>query len=93
MPASNETSEKADAMIGEGLELMLVGMGVVFCFLVLLVVVMSLTGAFFQKHADKFPDPEPASEPAGASPALAAGDTNAKIAVAVAAAYRARKSG
>jgi oxaloacetate decarboxylase gamma subunit len=81
-------------MIGEGFELMLVGMGVVFCFLVLLVVVLNLTGAFFQKYSDKFPDPVPEAPPANGGnggPTRPAGDTNAKVAVALAAAYRARK--
>ena len=80
-------------MIGEGFELMLYGMGMVFCFLVLLVVVMNLTGAFFQKHADRFPDPVPQAKPASGAGGASrtAGDTNAKVAAAVAAAYRARK--
>jgi len=42
-------------MIGEGLELMLVGMGVVFSFLVLLVVLMRVSGALL----NKLPEPEP----------------------------------
>ena len=81
---------------------MLVGMGVVFSFLVLLVVVMSLTGAFFQKYADRFPDPVPEAKPAsgrsGGAATRTAGDASAKVAVAVAAAVgvaaaRARASG
>lgn len=85
------TNENADTMIGEGFELMLVGMGVVFCFLVLLVGVMTLTGWFFQKYASRFPAPEPeAPRPIGVAPQTA-GDANAKVAAAVAAAYRVRK--
>lgn len=85
------TNENAETMIGEGFELMLVGMGVVFSFLVLLVVVMTLTGAFFQKYADRFPEPEPEAPRPSGEGAQAAGDARAKVAAAVAAAYRARK--
>lgn len=70
---------------------MLVGMGVVFSFLVLLVVVMNLTGAFFKKHSSRFPDAVPAAKPASVGAARTVGDAAAKVAVAVAAAYRARK--
>ena len=70
---------------------MLVGMGVVCCFLILLVVVMTLSGWFFQKFSDRFAEPEPAPKTPGGGAPRAAGDANAKVAAAVAAAYRARK--
>jgi len=67
---------------------MVVGMGVVFAFLVLLVVVMSASGAFFTRNG------LPAIEPVGASPASGASklatDDKARVAVALAAAYRSR---
>ena len=71
---------------------MLTGMGVVFSFLVLLVVFMTMSGAFFRKFSAKFPEPEPAAKPVGGGVTRKpAAETSAKVAVAVAAAYRARK--
>ena len=70
----------------EGFELMLIGMGVVFCFLVLLVVCLQVMGKFFEKFSHLFPEPEP---PATAS-MLAADHPQAATAIALAAAYRAR---
>ena len=75
-------------MIGEGLELMFVGMGVVFAFLVMLVFLMKLSGALLSK----FPEPEPPAKPAGpAAGGSAAAKGQDSVAVALAAAYRARK--
>ncbi len=81
-------------MIGEGIELMVVGMGVVFSFLVLLVILMQVTGALL----NRLPEPETAPQRTGGN-----GNGNgqsgqtgqsktasAKVAVAVAAAYRRR---
>lgn len=75
-------------MIEEGFELMLVGMGVVFAFLILLVGVMILSGAFFKKYAHWFPEPEVV--PVAPSRAKLSRDASAKIAVALASAYRNR---
>lgn len=44
-------------MINEGLFLMFVGMTVVFSFLILLVIVMSLSAKFFESFAEYFPEP------------------------------------
>ena len=73
-------------IIQEGVELMAVGMGVVFSFLVLLVVFMTLSGAFFQKFSKWFAEPQQPDAPA----ARPADDASAKIAVALAAALRAK---
>lgn len=81
-------------MIGEGFELMLVGMGVVFSFLVLLVILMKISGSLLSK----LPEPEVAVAPSSGSssaggPASGArsGEASAKLAVALAAAHRAQK--
>jgi oxaloacetate decarboxylase gamma subunit len=76
-------------MIGEGFELMLVGMGVVFSFLVMMVFLMKISGALLSK----FPEPEAPVKPAapGAGSAAGAGQKSASMAVAIATAYRARK--
>ena len=71
-------------IINEGVELMVVGMSVVFAFLVLLVVFMTLSGAFFQKFSHLFSEPQQPAAPAAKS----ASDEQAKIAVALAAAHR-----
>ena len=75
-----------DNIIQEGVELMAVGMGVVFAFLVLLVVFMTLSGAFFTKYSRWFSEPQAPAPPAPRQ----ASDTAAKIAVAVAAAHRSK---
>ena len=61
---------------------MIVGMGVVFTFLVLLVAFMSLSGAFFTRFSHLFPE----SKPSAAAPKPA--DSSEKLAVALATAYR-----
>ncbi|MDA0766301.1 MAG: OadG family protein [Verrucomicrobia bacterium] len=73
-------------IINEGVELMGVGMGVVFAFLILLVGFMTLCGAFFQKFSHLFAEPP---QPDAPKPGKA-GDVAAKVAVAIAAAHRAR---
>ena len=79
-------------MIGEGLELMIVGMGVVFSFLVLLVILMQASGALL----NRLPEPEPAPQRTGGNGNGQSGqskEASAKMAVALAAAYRAKHSG
>lgn len=71
-----------------GLELMVAGMGTVFLFLVTLVVLMLLAGAFFQKYAHCFPEDEIAPEP---TPEPEADNSLATIAVAVAVVVRERQ--
>ena len=85
-------------MIAEGFELMLVGMGTVFAFLVLLVFCMHLMGKFAARIAHLLPaEEERPTPPAGAAAgnaaltaAAAAQPAAARIAAAVAAAHRAR---
>ncbi|MDG1357659.1 MAG: OadG family protein [Akkermansiaceae bacterium] len=76
-------------MIAEGLELMMVGMGVVFSFLVLLVILMKLSGFLLSK----FPEPEePVKAASKAGQGGAAGSrASATMAVALAAAHRRQK--
>ena len=85
-------------MIGEGFELMVVGMGVVFSFLVLLVLLMQVSGALL----NRLPEPEPAPQRTGGNGNKNGNGTgqpgqskeaSAKVAVALAAAYRKRHGG
>lgn len=71
-------------MIDEGIELMIVGMGVVFSFLILLVGFMHLSGGLFTRF---FPEPEPEES----SPAKESAGRLEHQAVALAAAYRRRR--
>ena len=75
-----------DNIIQEGVELMAVGMGVVFAFLVLLVVFMNLSGAFFTKFSHWFSEPQAPAPPVPRQ----ANDTVAKVAVAIAVAHRSK---
>ena len=68
-------------MIGEGLELMVAGMSVVFLFLALMVVVMSISSGILKR----FDKPEEATLKMGAG---GAGDPMAEVAVAIAAVRR-----
>lgn len=68
-------------MIGEGLELMVAGMGVVFLFLTLMVLVMNISAGILKR----FDKPEEAKPQAIAG---SAGDPLAEIAVAIAAVQR-----
>ena len=69
-----------DDLIGQGLVLMIVGMGVVFAFLTLLVAAMSGSAAFFKKFAHLFPEEkQPQSGPRKAA------EDYSEIAVAIAA--------
>ena len=76
-------------MIGEGFELMLVGMGVVFSFLVLLVILMKVSGSLLSK----FPEPEQTAKPSGSAGSGSGARTSATMAVAIAAAHRTQKGG
>lgn len=67
-------------LLMEGLYLMVVGMSVVFCFLLLLVWTMLGSAYFFKKFSTYFPD-EPQLPPGG----VKNGDHYAEIAVALAA--------
>ncbi len=66
---------------------MFVGMSVVFAFLVLLVCFMYLSGNFFTRFSKLFPEPEAS----GPSPEPKPIHSSEKQAVALAAAYRARR--
>lgn len=77
-------------MIAAGLQLMVLGMTIVFVFLILLVFLMSLMGALVRRFA-----PEPVTAPstgAAASASAAAGsfDTHIPAVLAAVAAHRAR---
>jgi oxaloacetate decarboxylase gamma subunit len=81
-------------MMGEGFELMVVGMGVVFSFLVLLVVLMRVSGSLL----NRLPEPEPAPQRTGGNgngngngQSGQSKEASAKMAVALAAAYRAKR--
>jgi sodium pump decarboxylase gamma subunit len=50
-------------MVAEGLRLMAVGMFTVFAFLILLVGLMELSAAFFERTVHWFAEDEPASDP------------------------------
>lgn len=65
-------------MINQGLILMIIGMATVFAFLVLLVVAMNGSAAFFRKFAHLFPEEKAAAPAPKADPA-------AEIAIALAA--------
>ena len=68
-------------MMMQGVVLMVIGMVTVFAFLVLMIVAMNCSAAFFSKFAHLFPEPEAAPAPKKA----AAADPTAEIAVALAA--------
>lgn len=73
---------------------MLIGMGVVFAFLISMVVLMTGVAAFFRKFAHLFPEADAEvkkSPPSGGGAPRVEADQSTKLAVAVAAAYRARK--
>ncbi|RKX40313.1 MAG: oxaloacetate decarboxylase subunit gamma [Verrucomicrobia bacterium] len=66
-------------LLMQGIVLMVIGMATVFAFLVLLILAMSGSAAFFHKFAHLFP------EEAAEAPKAAAADPVAEIAVALAA--------
>ncbi|PKM11458.1 MAG: hypothetical protein CVV13_09145 [Gammaproteobacteria bacterium HGW-Gammaproteobacteria-3] len=77
-----------NALLMEGMELMLVGMGIVFLFLALLVVAASLMSAFVEKF---FPAPLPTTS--AETPATGSNTTDPRIIAAIASAvhhYRSR---
>ena len=69
------------SVLENGLELLVLGMGGVFVFLIIQVILMTITSSFFKKYAHLFPEEElkTAAKPA------AANRTNEEIAVALAA--------
>ncbi len=67
-------------LLMQGVVLMVIGMATVFAFLVLLILAMSGSAAFFRKFADRFPE-----ETVATSKPAAAADPVAEIAVALAA--------
>ena len=78
-------------MIGEGFELMLVGMGVVFSFLVLLVILMRISGSLLSRLPEAEVVVKPVSGGGGGN--MRSGEASAKLAVAIAAAHRERNGG
>ena len=67
-------------LMAQGLVLMAIGMATVFVFLVLMIVAMNCSAAFFRKFAHLFPEAQPA-----AAKTAAPADPVAEIAVALAA--------
>ena len=65
-------------LLMQGVVLMVIGMATVFAFLVLLILAMNASAAFFRKFAHLFPEKEVATKPAAVDPI-------AEIAVALAA--------
>ena len=72
-------------LLMQGIVLMVIGMATVFAFLVLLILSMNASAAFFRKFAHLFPEEEAVPQKAAAS-----GDPAAQIAV-VLAAIRAKR--
>ena len=68
-------------LLMQGIVLMVIGMATVFSFLVLLILAMNGSAAFFRKYAHLFPEEAPVQ----AKAAPAAADPVAEIAVALAA--------
>jgi sodium pump decarboxylase gamma subunit len=75
-------------MIEKSIELMIVGMGTVFLFLVLMYLCMNGMAAFFRKFSHLFPEP---AATAPARPAAQDGDNDRILAVAIAAAASKRR--
>ena len=71
------------AVLGQGLVLMLAGMGIVYVFLVVLIIVTRYTMAFFARFDGILPD-DGAKKPAAKKPAAASDDANIALAIAVA---------
>lgn len=70
---------------------MIVGMGVVFSFLVMMVILMKVSGSVLSKFPEPELAPQAPSSTGGSSGTGGAAQTKAKVAVAIAAAHRARK--
>jgi len=68
-----------EGTILDGLRFMVVGMGVVFCFLILMVWAMQLAASFFRKFEHLFPEPQ---EPAKTTSMATQDDTGIAIAIA-----------
>ncbi len=68
-------------MLNQGLLLLATGMGTVFVFLVLMVLVMQAVGLFFKANEERFREAAPAAAPRKA----AADDENERVAAVVAA--------
>jgi len=71
-------------MLGESVKFMILGMGVVFLFLIILVQVVKVQGKFIAKY---FPDEEPT-----VAPATSADDESARVAAVIAAVTEFRKN-
>lgn len=67
-------------LLMQGIVLMVIGMATVFAFLVLLILSMNASAAFFSKFAHLFPEEQPVQQKSAAS-----ADPSAEIAVALAA--------
>ena len=72
-------------MLGESIKFMILGMGVVFLFLIILVEVVKIQGKIIAKY---FPDEEPSAAPAASSDS----DESARVAAVIAAITEFRKN-
>lgn len=75
------------SLIGQGLVIMVVGLGVVFTFLMLLVAVMSVTSRVFIRYAHLIPE-DPVAKPRSSN---GGGGDNGALVAAIAGALLARK--
>lgn len=73
--------------MAEGFTLMIVGMIVVFAFLMMLVYCIGLSAAFFTKYAHLFPDPVPATAKKAAAKPAASDDSDVAVAIAAVTAF------
>jgi len=74
-------------LLREGFTLMFVGLGIVFAFLVVMIIVMSFS-RFFERFSYLLPDPIPPAPAAKPRAPAGDGDTNVAIAVAIAVANK-----
>lgn len=77
----------SDSVVAQGFILMLTGMGAVYLFLCILILVMKGAARVVPGLAFMLPDPEPAAPKVAAKPAA---DNGASVALAIAAALRRR---
>lgn len=80
------------SMLSLGMVLVVAGLGIVFAYLYLMVILMRLIGRFVPRFAYLMPDAVPARPQQRPAAPVAAGDDRAAIAIAIAAATARRRS-